>query len=265
MMLAAAVLVVAAVALTSTVTGAATDAATHHLNQRGAPHGATKASNLIDHGGSVLSISHVYVIWWGTSSAWASDVQSGMATFFGGLNGSAYANTASQYMRQHPLSITLSGTKADPSNPPKRVNAGTLGAEVAKEFTTVDSSGIYFVFTSNFPSGGSYCAWHSATSVNGTPIAVAYMPNSTNIAGCNPQNLYGLSCSEGLRSLANFSAHEFMEAITNPLISAWYDSSGSEIGDKCAWKFSSPVSLSGSTWQLQEEWSNTVSSCVQAS
>jgi hypothetical protein len=186
-----------------------------------------------------------------------------MAAFFGGLNGSAYANTASQYMRQHPLSITLSGTKSDPSNPPKRVNTGTLGAEVARQFATVDPLGIYFVFTSNFPSGGNFCAWQGATSVGGTPIAVAYMPNTTNVAGCNPQNLYGLSGSEGLRSLANVTAHEFMEAITDPLISAWYDSSGSEIGDKCAWKFAAPVSLGGSSWQLQEEWSNAVSGCVQ--
>jgi hypothetical protein len=73
-----------------------------------------------------------------------------------------------------------------------------------------------------------------------------------------------LSDSEGLRSLANVSAHEYMEAITDPSISAWYDSSGSEIGDKCAWQFKSAVTLpGGSTWQLQEEWSNNTSGCVQ--
>ena len=39
---------------------------------------------------------------------------------------------------------------------------------------------------------------------------------------------------------------------------------GSEIGDKCAWLFTGPVTLSnGSVWQLQEEWSNAVTGCVQ--
>jgi hypothetical protein len=52
-----------------------------------------------------------------------------------------------------------------------------------------------------------------------------------------------------------------MESATDPLPGgatyAWIDKSGSEIGDKCAWQFSGPVTLSnGSEWQLQQEWSN---------
>jgi hypothetical protein len=54
-----------------------------------------------------------------------------------------------------------------------------------------------------------------------------------------------------------------MEAITDPDLSAWYDSSGSEIGDKCAWKFQSCVNLGSRSWQLQEEWSNSAGGCVQ--
>jgi hypothetical protein len=54
-----------------------------------------------------------------------------------------------------------------------------------------------------------------------------------------------------------------MEAITDPDLNAWLDGSGSEIGDKCAWKFSSCVTLTTGSWQLQQEWSNATTGCVQ--
>ena len=230
---------------------------------------ATTTSNLIDHGGKVLPTSDTYAIWWGTQKAWPNDVQTQMGTFFGGLNGTSFLNTGTQYMRTAPVGSAYSGSKIDTSAPPRKVSASTLGKEVAKEYgTSLDPAGIYFVYTSNFPKGGNFCAWHSFTSVNGQNIAVAYMPNTSGVAGCDPGNLYNLSGSEGLRSLANVTSHEFMEAITDTLPGTgtygWIDSSGSEIGDKCAWQFKAPVTLSnGSTWQLQEEWSNAVIGCVQ--
>ena len=234
------------------------------LGVRGSHGGGGGGSvNLADHGGLVLPAPTVYTIWWGPSSAWSGDVQGGMASFFTGLDNSSYLNTASQYMRGASATVASGSVGIDSSAPPRKVSPSTLGAEALKVFKTVDPNGVYFVFTSNFPSGGGFCAWHGPTTVNGTTISVAYMPNTTGVAGCDPGNLYGVPGSQGLRSLANVTAHEFMESITDPLISAWYDNSGSEIGDKCAWMFSGPVTLSKTSWQLQEEWSNSGSHCVQ--
>lgn len=196
-------------------------------------------------------------------------MQGGIATLFSGLSGTSFLNTGTQYMRGSAIGSTYEGSKVDASSPPKKVSPSTLGAEVAKEYgTALDPNGIYFVFTSNFPKGGNFCAWHSLATVNGQAIAVAYMPNTTGVTGCDPGNPYNLSGSEGLRSLANVTSHEFMEAVTDTLPSSstygWIDASGSEIGDKCAWTFQSPVNLSnGSQWQLQEEYSNAASGCVQ--
>ena len=39
----------------------------------------------------------------------------------------------------------------------------------------------------------------------------------------------------------NVTSHENIEAITDPLGTAWYDSSGQEIGDKCNFTFGSPL------------------------
>lgn len=249
---------------------AASDAPGHGLRYKGAPH-ASSTSNLLDRGGEILPTSHTYAIFWGPQSAWSGDVVTGIGSLFGGFSGSNYLGIAQQYMRGASISSAYKGPQFDPSAPPRKVSASTLGAEVKKVYgSALDPDGVYFVYTSNFPSGGGYCAWHSYTTVSATNIAVAYMPNTSGVAGCDPGNLYGVGGSEGLRSLANVTAHEFMESVTDTLPGnstyGWIDNSNSEIGDKCAWQFSGSVTLSnGTTWQLQKEWSNSASGCVQGS
>jgi len=59
--------------------------------------------------------------------------------------------------------------------------------------------------------------------------------------------------ARGLR----LAAHELSEAITDPRGAGWFDSSGAENGDKCAWAFHGTETLkNGSSWYLQGEWSN---------
>lgn len=230
---------------------------------------STNGGPLVDHGGKVLSSSNTYAIWWGNPSAFPSDAESGLDALFEGLNGSSLLNVSSQYMRGSTSTSTFHTNWTDGSSPPNHApQTSTIVNEACKVLTAngqqPDTNGIYFVYTSNFPGHTNYCAWHSHGTCNGVDIQVAYMPNTTGIAGCDPGNLYGCnSYSQGTRSLANVTSHEFMEAITDPDLNAWYDGSGSEIGDKCAWKFSSCVTLTTGSWQLQEEWSNSANGCVQ--
>lgn len=251
----------------------AAGAATHvqAMDFKGAHVGASSSGgNLVDHGGQITPTSHTYAVFWGAQSAWPSDVFTGIGNLFGGFNGSGYLGIAGQYMRNAAVSSTYEGPKFDASSPPRKVSPSTLGSEVAKVYgSNPDPDGIYFVYTSNFPNGGGFCAWHSFASVNGHKVAVAYMPNTNGVAGCNGGNQYGSSSySEALYSLANVSSHEFMEAVTDTWPAngsyGWIDASGSEIGDKCAWQFSGPVQLSNhTTWQLQKEWSNAITGCAQ--
>ena len=243
-------------------------ASAHPLKQKGAGGASSSSGNLIDHGGQITPASHTYAIFWGPPSAWSTDVAPGIGSFFSGLNGSSFLGIAQQYMRGASVSSTYAGVSYDTSAPPKRVSANTLANEVVKLGLPLDNSNIYFVYTSNFPNGGGFCAWHSYATVSGQNLAVAYMPNTTGVAGCDPGNLYGVSGSEGLRSLVNVTSHEFMEAITDTWPSSqnygWIDGSGSEIGDKCAWQFNGAVTLANKThWQLQQEWSNAISGCQQ--
>jgi hypothetical protein len=123
-----------------------------------------------------------------------------------------------------------------------------------------DPNGVYFLFTSTGAGHVNFCAWHSwGTCSNGAPLQVAYMPNIDGIAGCDPQDTFGTGHSQGLAALANVTSHELSEAITDPRGAGWFDSSGQENGDKCAWAFVAPVTLSnGSKWKLQMEWSNAI-------
>ncbi|HZC46613.1 MAG TPA: hypothetical protein VE243_09060, partial [Candidatus Acidoferrum sp.] len=121
------------------------------------------------------------------------------------------------------------------------------------------------VITSNFPKAANYCAYHAYGTCNGHLIAVAYLPNLTGVRGCTISSISSNSFSNGGQSMANVAAHELSEAITDQFLNAWYDASGQEVGDKCAFQFGPPVTLSnGSVWQLQEEWSNANKGCVQS-
>lgn len=231
---------------------------------------ASGTNNLIDHGGRVLPASNIYYIWWGAPTAWPSDATAALTTFADGLNGSLFLKDIfPQYMRGASLVSTAYQTSLyDSSAPPSR---GPRTSTIVNEACNVinahglkaDPTAVYVVFTSNFPKGVNYCAWHSYGSCNGTTIQVAYIPNTTGVSGCNDPVLSCNSYSQGSNSIANILSHEFSEAITDANANAWYDSSGSEIGDKCAWQFQSCVNLTTSSWQLQTEWSNAHGGCVQ--
>lgn len=240
----------------------------HVTPQRGGPHAAP--TNLVDHGGPVLAASKTYAIWWGDQRAFPNDATTGIDDLLGGLGRSNYLDVAGQYMRGSRLSTNFVTNWTDTSAPPDRspsVSAvvSEVSQAIAANGATPDPSATYFVYTSNFPRGAvKFCGWHAFGTAGGVQVQVAYLPNITGIAGCDPGNTFDQTgFSQGTRALANVTAHEFMESITDPDLSAWYDSSGQEIGDKCAWQFASTVDVGGLGWQLQEEWSNAASGCVQ--
>ena len=126
--------------------------------------------------------------------------------------------------------------------------------------------------TSSVCSFTNYCAYHS--NLGSGPNEVLY----ANIAYAD--DLGGLFCDAGpgptgddADATINLVSHEHNEAITDPLGTAWYDSSGNENGDKCAWNFGNPLGttqfgsynqvINGHDYYLQQEWSNASSSCVQ--
>ncbi|MEO9239355.1 MAG: hypothetical protein ABI418_14840, partial [Jatrophihabitantaceae bacterium] len=86
-----------------------------------------------------------------------------------------------------------------------------------------------------------------------------YMPDAGGSCGAGSvtgSSLDGVSIVEG---------HELAEAITDPELNAWYDSSGAEIGDICAWTGLAVIGLNGGSYPMQPLWSNAANACVQGS
>jgi hypothetical protein len=232
------------------------------------------SANMTYHNGGVLLADRTEAIFWGTSwGTYTGDIVTGLDSFFGGFGNSNYAGITTQYYQISGGSqqfigagSTYDGHYIDGTTAPSgALSTSQVIAEACSATgNNPDPNTLYLVYTDTTAGNVNYCAYHTWGSCGTKPVQAAYMPNITGVAGCDPGNLYGVSGSEGLRALANVSAHELEETITDPRGSAWYDRRGYEIGDKCAWLFSGPVTLSnGGVWQLQEEWSNAASGCVQ--
>jgi hypothetical protein len=221
-------------------------------------------AQLLDHGGPVLLHANVVEIFWGPTGDFDPQLRPAMEQLLGGMNGSAYLAVAQQYMRvATTISSSLGTSLTDTSAPPKKgLQPNDLGNEVAKLVANPEGGTIYFVFTSNLPHIN-YCAYHSTATADGVLVQVAYVPLQP--AGCSPLgsvNLHANSYDESVQASADSAAHEFMEAVTDPHLDAWYDRNGAEIADKCEYDYQGVVHLSNhSDWQIQSEWSNALQAC----
>lgn len=132
---------------------------------------------------------------------------------------------------------------------------------------TAKGIGSCFDTTSSTCAFSQYCAYHGFfgnTIYSNMPYADTVPPNCD--SGRHPNN-------DDADATINVTSHEAIESITDPMLNAWYDGSGAEIGDKCAWSFGdqlggslgsayNEVIGSGKYW-LQQEWSNLIMSCPQ--
>ncbi|MEO6859441.1 MAG: hypothetical protein ABI323_12795 [Solirubrobacteraceae bacterium] len=117
--------------------------------------------------------------------------------------------------------------------------------------------------TSTECSGTVYCAYHSSLGSGTSTLLYANMPYD-GVSGCESGE--APNGDTAADSELNVSSHENIEAITDPLGTAWYDLSGQEIGDKCNFTFGAPLGgapgaqyneqISSGNYYLQEEWSN---------
>ena len=154
----------------------------------------------------------------------------------------------------------------------------------------------FFIFTpppvgSCFDAGGVFCAYSYYCAYHGS--FTSSLGNGTVVYANEPyaaQPAAPGSCDTGARPNGddadpeiNLISHEEIESITDPLLNAWYDDVGDEIGDKCVWAFGQPLGSTGGSesdyneqigtgrYYLQQEWSNQTfdpstgeqGSCVQ--
>lgn len=153
----------------------------------------------------------------------------------------------------------------------------------AKKWPVQSTTALYFIFTpanvgvcqyagtssnTNPCTTNAFCAYHSASNT----FVYAVEPDAAAVSGgaCDPQQA---PAGNGADATINTISHEQMEAITDPLLTAWYtnDANGFEIGDLCAYDFGTPSGVDGTQYNqtinthnyfLQLEYSNQDGGCV---
>jgi serine protease len=230
-------------------------------------------SNLYYFGGPVAHSPKVYLDFWGTQ--WKSDkhgVRKYLHNLFAGLgrSGDNWSRITSQYKDSSGHGPTFSGTVLhgtwlDGSGPaPSNASANAIGAEAVKAAKHFGVSGdsIQIIVVSphgthpdGFPNAG-YCAWHSITS----NIPFTNMPYVLDAGkGCGQGAVGG-----ALDGFSIVAGHEYAETLTDPGAgNGWLDSSGFEIGDKCAWMNLFKIQLTTGSFAMQPLWSNKIRGCAQ--
>jgi hypothetical protein len=238
-------------------------------------------NNLNYNGGPIMGgTTNVYAIFWEPTGNVSANYNSLILRYFGDVGGTSLYNNNTQYSDSGgniPSNTVLAGTWVDTSAYPE---SPLLDSDIQNEVTNAQNANgwsssidnIFFVFTEAgqdlcFDSSlsqcasNTFCAYHSFF---GSDTIYAAMPYAASFS-CNPGSSPN---NDDADQTINVTSHEQMEAATDPLLNAWFDSSGQEIGDKCAWMFGAldgqggDVTFNGNDYILQQEWDNNVSGCV---
>jgi Phosphate-induced protein 1 conserved region len=218
--------------------------------------GTGSLSPITNHGGPVMSAPTAYLIWYGNwNQGNGSDTPAGqhlVRTFLGGVGNSPYFQINSTYAGVNG-GASLSGLEyTDTGSLGTRLNDNNIRTLVANAIGSgrlgpADSRGVYFVLTSsNIAKTGfcsQYCGWHTATTINGVPVKYSFVGNANRCLNACAAQTVGPNGNAGVDGMISVVAHELEEATTDPQLNAWYDSSGAENADKCAWTFGSGQKL----------------------
>jgi hypothetical protein len=238
------------------------------------------SGNLTNHGGHEIPFAGFYAIFWNSmvansaGSQGYSTLQAQVAEFAQTFSdGAAYSqsDTAADYtiVTQYSATDTIQPSLAyvgatvdnqatQSSISDSRVRSYLAGFFNAHPGVSADSDTVYGVY---FPHGmkitlqggascSAFCGYHSHFTYNGKTIRYAVFPYTD----CRACSLTGKAAADILTIV---TSHEIREAVTDADGSAWYDGSGYEADDKCAWHNLYQMSRGGkSTFWVQPEYSN---------
>jgi len=252
------------------------------------PGGGAGANNgILYHGGAVMpGTVNLYFIWYGNFSSGpaASDTNETvrlLTSLFsvGGLGGTPWSRINSTYYdASHPVSgnFALAASASDNYSHGKQLSdsgvAAVVAAAINQRLLPKDANGVYFVLSSSDVAETSgfcskYCGWHSHMGLSGADIKIAFIGNPDRCPTSCEEQLISPNSDSGADSMASVMAHETQEAISDPDLNAWYDLSGNENADKCAWKWGPVTGIPGNgawnmtaagrNWLIQMNWENS--------
>jgi hypothetical protein len=99
-----------------------------------------------------------------------------------------------------------------------------------------DASGLYYVLTASDVAETSgfcthYCGWQTSSTIWGTDIRFAFVGNPDRCPSACEMQMVSPNGGSGADGMASIMMHEASEAVTDPDLNAWYDSSGNESVD----------------------------------
>lgn len=138
------------------------------------------------------------------------------------------------------------------------INALHLSAGLDKIFLLYTSSGEGSCFDSSSKSCAytQYCAYHSYFTLGGVPVIYGNMPYG-NLNACQIGGTPSPNDDPAADAVATAASHEITEAITDPLLNAWYTTQGNEIGDLCAYNYGPNTWVSNHGIAANQFWSGT--------
>jgi hypothetical protein len=231
---------------------------------QGATSAVVYASNGITyHGGSVMTgtSNTIYYIWYGT---WSSTEKTILTDLAENIGGSPYFNINTTYTNKSGTHVSnavkYGGETSVGYTHGKSLDDNAVQAIVSDAVTSgalpKSTHGIYFVLTAkdvDETSGfcSQYCGWHYFGNIDGSKLKYAFIGGAGRcMSSCAPQTKSPNGNAEA-DAMASIVSHELEETVTDPQISAWYDSSNEENADKCAWTFGTESTASnGSKYNM---------------
>lgn len=267
-------------------------------HKQNAGFGSASANGIDYHGGPVMHTVNVYYILYGNWSSGDPTGQGILENWARVIAPSPYFNINTTYTDSTgavPNAVAFMGTYIDTGSlgtslsdaqiaqlASNAINAGFPGSPNTPG--VVDSNGLYMVLTA--PGVGEtsgfltqYCGWHWSGSwynhaiqagyaIGGQPMALfAFIGNATgpSFGSCAVQS-NSPNGDAGADAMISVMTHELSEAASDPQGNAWYDASGEENGDKCAWNFGTTytapngsaanVNFQGTNYLIQQMWLN---------
>ncbi|HET7177221.1 MAG TPA: hypothetical protein VFI63_00890 [Solirubrobacterales bacterium] len=225
----------------------------------------------------MLGTTNVYYVFYGNWSGEATQTAV-VTTFAQCVGGSPYYNINTTYydtMGRHVSnSVHYGGSVVDAYSHGTSLTDSAVKAIVSGAITSgalpADAHGVYYVLATpdvNETSGlcTAYCGWHNHATISGVDIKFAFVGDPDRCPSACSSG-YSPSGDAGADAMAGTIAKLLNETVTDPDLNGWYDSSGSEFADKCAWSFGTlyptpngshaNVRLCNADFILPENWVN---------
>jgi len=230
-------------------------------NAKGASTGAVVTGNGISyHNGPVMhGTVNVYYIWYGDWTSLDPKANTILTDWGHSIGGSPYENINTTYgdtIGNVSGAIALAATTSMSSSTfGTSLSDSSIASIVSRALSTgalpTDSNGLYFVLTAPYIAETSgfltqYCGWHTYGNINGANIKYSFVGNAAaSLGSCAWQTSSSPNGDPAADAMVSVMAHELEETISDPNLNAWYDSTGAENADKCAWTFGTTYSASG--------------------